>query len=264
VPNISDDLASAWTAHDVDLTKFEAREQKKLLELFKDLERELIRDLQRIDPTGPTLTAWQRARAEKLLASVRKTIREHYRKLQRTQQSDLRRLAQTEVQFTLTTVNATVAAPVLTIGVGDALLKAMVNDLVVQAVPSREWWSRQAGSTFRRFGDTVRQGMIRGESVSEMTRSLRGTGAARFQDGVFARSERDLQTLVRTSTQSIANAAYERTFEANADVVSGKEWLTAFENVCPICRPLHGQAWTLDGRKLPGTELAYPGPPPRH
>jgi hypothetical protein len=33
---------------------------------------------------------------------------------------------------------------------------------------------------------------------------------------------------------------------------------------CPICRPYSGQAWTLDGKRLPGTKLSYPGPPPIH
>ena len=46
----------------------------------------------------------------------------------------------------------------------------------------------QAQTTLTRFGDTVRAGVVKGDSVNDMVRTLRGTQASGFSDGVFGRS----------------------------------------------------------------------------
>jgi hypothetical protein len=94
---------------------------------------------------------------------------------------------------------------------------------------------------------------------------LRGTQESGFNDGVFGRSRRDLTTLVRTSTQSVAQNARLEVLKANSDVVKGWEWLTALDSqVCRLCAPYSQQAWTLEGKRMQGTRLPYPGPPPLH
>jgi hypothetical protein len=149
--------------------------------------------------------------------------------------------------------------------VPDATLRAMVDDLVIAGKPLRKWWSTQAQTTLTRYGDTIRAGIIKGDSVNDMVRVLRGTQASGFNDGVFGQSRRNITTLARTSVQSVANESRMQVFQANADVLKGMEWLTALDfAVCPICRPLSEQAWTLEGKRMPGTKLAFPGPPPRH
>jgi hypothetical protein len=262
---IADALADDFLAHAIDLARFEEAERQKLLRVFQELERTLIRELQTVDPPGPQSVIWQRRRAEALLAHVRTVIADHYRLGASTLRSDLRQLASTEVAFTTQTVNATVGTSVLTVGVSEPTLKAMLDDLVIQGAPAQEWWSRQAGTLLRRYGDTIRQGLVRGDSVSTMVRVLRGSREAGFRDGVLSGSRRDIEALVRTSVQSVTAASRQAVFEQNTDVISGMEWISALDpRVCQYCAPLSGEQWTLEGRKLPGTELAYPGPPPRH
>jgi SPP1 gp7 family putative phage head morphogenesis protein len=263
--NVSDQFASELMSHAVNLGRFESHEAAKLLQIFEALEAELIRQLRWHDPTEPTLTVYQRQRAEKLLAHVRSVIGDYYRQMHRTLRVDLRELATTEATLTQALGAEIVVDTLFSVGVPETTLKAMVNDLILEGRPLKDWWSRQATGTLDRYAAVIRQGLVRGDSVNDMVRVLQGTRERRFQDGVFQRSKTDVQTLVRTSVQSVANESRIETFRQNSDVLRGMEWLTGADSaVCPICRPLSGQTWNLDGRKLPGTRLAFPGAPPRH
>jgi SPP1 gp7 family putative phage head morphogenesis protein len=263
--NISDRLASELMSHSIDLGRFESHEREVLLRIFRDLETEIVEQLTRIDPTAPTLSTYQRQRAEKLLSVVRQPLRENYTQMARTEAKDLKQLAIQEAALMQTLGAEVVVDGLFSVGVPTATLRAMVDDLVIQGKPLRRWWSTQAQTTLTRYGDTVRAGVLKGDSINEMVRALRGTRERHFTDGVFGQSRRAITTLVRTSVQSVANEARLATFKANADVLKGTEWLTALDAVvCPICRPYSEQAWTLEGKRLPGTERAFPGPPPLH
>jgi len=55
------------------------------------------------------------------------------------------------------------------------------------------------------------------------------------------------------------------TYKANADIIRGVQWMAILDNrTSDICKALDGQAWTLDGAKLPGTVHDFQGPPPAH
>jgi hypothetical protein len=55
------------------------------------------------------------------------------------------------------------------------------------------------------------------------------------------------------------------TFQENADLIKGVQWLSVLDNrTSDICKALDGQAWTLEGKKLPGTVHEWNGPPPAH
>jgi SPP1 gp7 family putative phage head morphogenesis protein len=262
--NVSDSFASELMAHSIDLGRFEAHEREKLLKVFRALETKLVEQLRRFDPTDVS-QRYQRQRVEALLAYVRPIIRQDYTQIGQTNARDLKQLALTEASMTHDLGAELVVDTLFSVGVPEATLRALVTDGLIAGRPLRQWWSRQAQTTLTRYGETIMAGVVRGDSVNDMVRTLRGTQERQFTDGVFGRSRRDITTLVRTSTQSIAQNARLEVLNANSDVVKGWEWLTALDfAVCAQCRPYSGQAWTLEGRRLPGTKLPYPGPPPLH
>jgi SPP1 gp7 family putative phage head morphogenesis protein len=78
-------------------------------------------------------------------------------------------------------------------------------------------------------------------------------------------TSRDAEALIRTSVQSIAQNARMETFKANDDVIDGVQWLSTLDlRTTSTCQALSGQSWKLDGEKMEGTELDFPGPPPIH
>jgi SPP1 gp7 family putative phage head morphogenesis protein len=262
--NISDQFASELMAHSIDLGRFEAHEREVLLKIFRVLESELIEQLRKFDPTDVS-QRYQRQRVEALLAYVRPIVRQDYTQIGQTNARDLKALAIQEAAGMQALGAELVVDTLFSIGVPQATIRALVTDGVIEGRTLRQWWSRQASTTLQRYGETIMAGTIRGDSVNDMVRTLRGTRERQFTDGVFGKSRRDLTTLVRTSTNSIANESRMETFRANEDVLRGIEYLTALDAVvCPICRPYSGQAYTMDGKRLPGTTLPFPGNPPIH
>ena len=78
--------------------------------------------------------------------------------------------------------------------------------------PSKEWWGQQAGDLENRFKTQIRQGMVLGEGVDELTARIRGTKANDFKDGIMALPSSGAEALERSSVQSHNNADGLKTF----------------------------------------------------
>jgi SPP1 gp7 family putative phage head morphogenesis protein len=122
--------------------------------------------------------------------------------------------------------------------------------------------------------DTIRQGMLRGETISQLKgrvlgQNLPGVGAVGKVDlrkvpvvnrGPIWAARRNAEALVRTSVLSTANAAHLEAYRANADIMGGIEWLSTLDSrTTTQCRALDGLKWDMDGKPI-GHEMPYPGP----
>ena len=59
-----------------------------------------------------------------------------------------------------------------------------------------------------------------------------------------------------------ANEARLATFRNNGRLFKGVRWLATLDgHTCPRCAALDGQAWDLDGERLPGTKVDFLAPP---
>jgi hypothetical protein len=113
----------------------------------------------------------------------------------------------------------------------------------------------------------MRSGVLRGETVDQLARRVRGTKANGFKDGVMQASRAQATALVRTSVQTVSNAARAEVFNANKDVIRGQQHLSTLDpRTCPICRPIDNAAWDLTGAPLPDSPYKGPNPgrPPLH
>ncbi len=78
-------------------------------------------------------------------------------------------------------------------------------------------------------------------------------------------SSREAEALIRTSVQSVANAARQATLKANDDVIGGQTWLSVLDfRTSAECIALSGSSWDFDGNPLGKTKIRFPGPPPLH
>lgn len=259
----TDLLADRFTFHAVDIARFEAHLHTKTLQSLKDLEASLVEDLNRLDPTA---TTQQRRRLEALQRATRANIAEAYSGIKREHRRDLIQLAETVGDGTVDTVNKAAKVSLLNVGLPAESLKALADDATVQGAPAREWWSRQAGSMQQRFTDQVREGTLRGEPLSQIVSRVRGNREFDFKDGVMEVSRREAEALVRTSVQSIANAARLEVLQANPDAIKGWQALAVLDaRTTELCQARSGFAWNQDGTPMtPDTTIDFPGPPPWH
>lgn len=259
--SIASDMGDKFINHSVNLLRFSAGERRVVLTMLKGLEGDIVSRL--LATEGLTLA--QTWRMEALFVAVESIIQQNYKAIAKQQQASLLDMAQYEVDQTHTIVNRTVGGSLMTVGVPEETLRALISGDIVLGIPAKDWWATQAKQLKASFQDTIRRGVFAGENLSELTRRVRGTRESGFSDGLMSTSTRNAEALIRTAVQSITNAARYETLRANDDVIGGQQWLSTLDSrTTEICMALSGQAWDFDGNPIGDTTQPFPGPPPAH
>lgn len=110
----------------------------------------------------------------------------------------------------------------------------------------------QSLQSIKRLEGAVRNGWASGATIGDMTRSIVGTKARGYKDGIGRENRRNTETVIRTATQHVANTARMETWEQNDDVVKGYIILATLDSVTTaICRSLDKQRFKLGKGPVP-------------
>lgn len=231
----------------LDLERVSASARSDVLRLLKGLEKELI------GKVSAGVTDWQKARIAKLLSETKAAIQSAY---------DVAAGVALDTTTTIAQVSATATAESLSMSLGEAIkgvlpsanyLDAVASTAIVQGATQADWWTRQGQDTAWRFSSAVRQGLVAGETNQQIVHRVRQ---------VMYVSRRNADALVRTSVQTVAAQAREKTFDANADIMASVEWVATLDNrVCLECANLDGKRWDYETKKQIGHKVPYRIPP---
>lgn len=273
--NLTDIILDRVTGDDMDFMRVEADVQRNALRRLRQLERDLIAQLARVDPSEPKGQKAQMARLDKLLAATRFDIRTAYLEVERLASEQLVGLARLTIDQTADAVNGSVSVSIQRAGglsaaeVGDVAfftravpqetVTATVDALTVQGAPARDWWRGQARNTQAQYIRAIRTGLNAGENLTQLRQRIIGPS------GIMKTSQRNADAMIQTSIQSVINESRMDLYRQHPDLMRGIEWRSVLDNrTSPICIALSGQAWTIDGVRLLGTTEPFPGPPPAH
>lgn len=104
--------------------------------------------------------------------------------------------------------------------------------------------------------NTIRQGFFEGQTNAQILRAIRGTSALRNEDGLLARMARGEAALVQTAIQHVASVAREAVWEANADILSGVQWVSTLdEKTTAECAALDGQVFPINEGPRPPIDI---------
>lgn len=221
----NDRIADLFTRHAVDLQRVEAGQRRAIRRVLEELERELVAQIARVDPTGPTRESYRARRLDRLLEQVRDTIRASYRQAGSYLRGELQELADIEGEFVARAINRGVGFDLSDAFFTRAQLRSLVDGVLVQGAPVAEWWSRQAGDTLQRFTDEMRAGIAQGQTNAQLIRRVRGgTENGEAVTGFMQISRRHADSLVRSATQAVAERARQETYEQNEDVIGAVVW----------------------------------------
>lgn len=262
---IAEVLADRFVGHHVNLLRLAESERETVFRMLGQLQTELLGKMDRQIPL-PGFETFNQRKLQALFTLTDSLITQKYGRISREHQATLIDLAEFEAERTRRLVNANIGVSMLNVGVPLSTLKALVNDDIVEGRPAKEWWGQQENNLRGRFQQTIRQGVFAGETLDQLKQRVRGTKARNFQDGIMAITGRNAEALIRTSVQSVANAARYETFKANSDVLAGFQALVTLDNrTSELCMGRSGYAWDLDGAPLNAeTKIPFPGPPPWH
>jgi SPP1 gp7 family putative phage head morphogenesis protein len=237
-------IAEDYRKHHVSLLRFTASERKEVLAELKKMQRAALAKL-----TESDITEFRRTKIEALLRQINPIIEDTYNALA---SRDMTELAEIEEAFARKTVG-----PMLPEAVGkyNALTKRQIQNIcsnaLIEGAPSAEWWKRQSEQFKQFFSDTVRQGMMEGQGISEIAQKI-------ARDN---RAQQRAELLVRSSVMEVANKTREESFRANADVVKGFQHVSTFDSrTTVICAARDGLTWDLDGNPI-GHDKVFRRPP---
>lgn len=281
--NFSARVAVELTAGFIDLNAVIARHRARSLSMLYILERDLSDAVRGLDLEGRSDSARMR-RMEKLLRDTRATIRSRYATMEARSLAGAREVATLAHDSVIRAVNTVFTVNILTPTLTRPELQALADTDIVLGSPAKEWWEGQAEDTRRRFARQMRLGIQQGETNDELVRRIRGKSTGRtvkitnaagrpqrvreFAGGIMDARRREADALVRTSAQSVSNAAIKQVYDDNPDIIKGYEAITTLDDrTSKICMARTGAAWFLEsGDPIPGStaDEPFPGPPPWH
>lgn len=249
--DIPDRIHDALVAHSTDLLRYSAGLQRRIRAMLDRLRSELAADLADSGLDTPR-TDWQRARLRQLEAAADRRIRGVFTEVADLHDQEMRGLIQVASDGVVSSINAELAVPLLQpIAWTAEQLSTIAGDALVEGAPSAGWWARQEVGVREAFADQMRMGMLRGETLPELTKRVAG---------LMDTAKHNAAALAHTSVISTANQAHLAVFQENDDIIKGIQWISTLDNkTTPICRALDGKQWTLDREPI-GHSMAFPGP----
>lgn len=236
--------------HSLQIMRLSAGEQGRVDAIMAELERELRALLASADLTNP-----QRRVVEGLVKQADEAIKSGYARAGAS--TDTYALAQHVAEKTQEIIQDVIPAGVKL--PSDAVLLNLGKDVLIDGAPSSAWWSKQELDTAFKFAAQVRQGIVNGETQERIVGRIVGR---RGEPGIMDIARRNARALVHSSVMTASNQARLATFKKNAGLIKGVRWLATLDgHTCNRCAALDGQAWNLDGEKLPGTRVEFMAPP---
>lgn len=174
---------------------------------------------------GPSFNVY---RLDEVLSSVRATNAEAYRAATKQLELDLHQFAQYEAGYQSALLNsvlpAAVAARVTVLPLSaDAVYTAAMAQ-PFQGRLLREWMDGLEATRALRIRDTIRIGFLEGQPTSQILQVIRGTRAAKYEDGIIQTDRRHAESVARTALSHVAGAMRDAMFERNDDIIKAVVW----------------------------------------
>lgn len=252
----SDNLADSAVEYQISLLRVEAGMRKKTVAALEQLEG----DITGILAKNKNLSAGKKAKLEEMLIATNDAILGTFKQIGKTSLDDLEGVATATTKKTVNDLSGQVGVSLGALQLSAPQLTEIVRGPVIEGNPIEAWWGAQADGTQRRLAGAVRQGMLLGDDMDTIARTIRGTKAANYEDGILSVTRRESQAIARTAVQSVANQAKIETLKNSSDVVKGIEWVATLDNrTTPTCRALDGLQWRLPDFEPVGHDKKFPG-----
>lgn len=235
----NEDLLDAAVRHQIRLGALSNGIFRKISALLTQADAELIQKI--ATKTNGTFT---KRRLEALLVSIRAQNLEAQAAIAGELRTDLTDLSEFEAEWAVNSIKQAVPIRLDVVSPTPVTLRALVTSDPIGGSLFKEVIDDWGRARSRRIRESIRMGVVQGETIDQMVRRVRGTRARQFQDGVLAISRRGAQAIVRTSVNAVSSKARELVYEENDDLVKGVRWVSTLDGrTTAICRARDGRIW---------------------
>lgn len=255
MPTTNERLLDAAINRAVDLQRYSTGVVRRIIATINRFDADLIaqiaRALLQVEPDSFTIT-----RLEALLASAREINARAYQAAYGAMPAAMRELAGYEAEWQAMNLRAAFPA--------DARAFVRFNAVSVEQVYAaamsrpfqggllRDWQTSGEQGRMQAVRNAIRTGYLEGRTTDQIVRSIAGTRAKQFKDGLLDRSRRSVETMVRTALSHTAGTARNEVFRANEDIIKAVAWISTLDSrTSPICRVRDGLRYTPDDKHKP-------------
>lgn len=246
--NASDRLADLYVIRQLILQRLIGGEQRAFNKLLDEISAELEKMLVSAKP----LTGYKAARLNKAISELASIVR--------LAAPDIADLAALEASFTVSglgQLGLTASLPTA------QTLQRIATTSLIQGATIGQWFGRLQEETRFQLSRAVKLGVSLGETNAEILKRIVSVNEKGPE--VFAQTRRNGMAIVRTSVQTISNEARQATFQENADLVDGVQWVATLDGrTSDICIARSGLVWELPDYKPKGHSIPWNGGTPAH
>jgi len=240
MPEISPELKNILTRRQVHLERLKTHEQAEYLPFLEQMRDRLRRFFDN------DISDLSRARLQKRLDNLNRAIAEiqdGYKEVWLKQISDI---SQQESQFAANSLG-------VVIDTDFSLPTPTQLDAAVFSSPLRVvgpnggellagFFKNVTDADRLRVENAIKLGFANGDTNAQIARSIVGTQANKFNDGILNTTRRSANMIVRTGVQHASQAAREATYSANKKIVKMMEWSSTLDSrTTEQCQALDGQ-----------------------
>jgi len=185
-----------------------------------------------------------------LVSGISGIIRSGYRQMNGNLAGSLQDIAISEAQWLTSMMQSALPVEIEFVVPAPSILKKLVKSPLRvdrdKFLALNEWVDDLGRAMHRQVAGVIRSGIVEGQGIDRIVRRLRGTLASGFTDGVLEIGRRQAETVVRTSVQSVLNAANDAVYADNTDVIKGVQWMSTLDaRTTDICASLDGQTFNV-------------------
>lgn len=244
---VNEELFDALVRHQIYLLRLSGNVRNRVHRVLDATEQDIADKIRSrlLNSTGLETPADVR-RLEALLASIRSIRLKAWEQVTEEWLQQLQDLATNEAVLVAGVVK-TVSPVVLDLVLPSArLLKAITTSSPFEGRTLKEWASSIAAEDLRRIENSVRVGMVQGESSAEIARRVVGSAQLRGVDGTTQITRRAAEAITRTAVNHISNEARREFIHANADLFEEEQYVATLDSrTTPVCRGNDGKRFPV-------------------
>ncbi len=228
MPTSPEQLTEYAARHQFFVERYKAAEVKKFEKFLLEMAGVI-----RVKIGDKNLTEFTRDRLNKLLAEIDKSLVGIYSDYEPVWREGLIDFGKYESEFEIKSLNQVVDYDFALPSASQIDAAVFGNPMAVQGTYNGFFLgdaiSDLSEKTIKRVNGSINAGSARGLTTPEIVRSVIGTKANGYADGVLSMSYKDANLLVRTGLQHTASMARQRTWEQNSDIISGWKFRAVFD-----------------------------------
>ena len=281
---INEKLRDAFIQHAVDIERIKEPARRILISRLMEFRQEL-RDY--IVLNFGQIPGSDTKRFERMVNKINKITKTAFKDVEVTQTAFLNKLAQAEYLMNAKIINNVIGVELASAQWSKQQLIAITKDSLIEGALQSDWWNRVTLSSQNRIKDTLRQSILKGESIQETAELITGTRSIKpkvynvvqeikeidgkitlktikkklygYTGGVLDIEQRHAEAIVRTGIQAVQNSAREKAFEENQDVLKGYQFSATLDTrTSQQCRGYDGLAWDFEGKPLNSHSISKP------